>query len=129
MSYNNSCRSLPSPEDGNRPSFRNVGFSSYLEFRTMGKIHKHSYSDRLFVTHIHLTFVLHCFGFRNQAMPNVAWVFNVSAKLADTTYTVNDFGRGLLALIYSSSYLYVTKCNLMFARFNFVLGISVALCW
>jgi hypothetical protein len=29
--------SLPSPEDGNRSSFRNVVFNSYLEFRTMYK--------------------------------------------------------------------------------------------
>jgi hypothetical protein len=29
--------SLPSPEDGNRSSFRNVVFSSYLEFGTMDK--------------------------------------------------------------------------------------------
>jgi hypothetical protein len=27
--------SLPSPEDGNRSSFRNVVFSSYLEFRNL----------------------------------------------------------------------------------------------
>jgi hypothetical protein len=27
--------SLPSPEDGNRSSFHNIVFSSYLEFRTM----------------------------------------------------------------------------------------------
>jgi hypothetical protein len=29
---------LPSPEDGNRSSFRNVVFSSYLEFRTIDKV-------------------------------------------------------------------------------------------
>jgi hypothetical protein len=34
--------SLPSPEDGNRSSFRNVVFSRYLEFRTMDKVHKPS---------------------------------------------------------------------------------------
>jgi hypothetical protein len=34
--------SLPSPEDGMRFSFRNVVFSSYLVFRTMGKVHKPS---------------------------------------------------------------------------------------
>jgi hypothetical protein len=32
--------SLPSPEDGNWSSFRNVVFSTYLEFRTMNKVHK-----------------------------------------------------------------------------------------
>jgi hypothetical protein len=32
----------PTPEDGNRPSFRNYVFSSYLEFRTTDKIHKPS---------------------------------------------------------------------------------------
>jgi hypothetical protein len=32
--------SLLSPEDGNRPSFRNVVFSSYLEFQTIDKMHK-----------------------------------------------------------------------------------------
>jgi hypothetical protein len=31
--------SLPSPEDGNRYSLRNVVFSSYLELRTMDKVH------------------------------------------------------------------------------------------
>jgi hypothetical protein len=31
---------LPSPEYGNRSRFRNVVFSSYLEFRTMDKVHK-----------------------------------------------------------------------------------------
>jgi hypothetical protein len=30
--------SLPSPEDGNRFIFRNIVFSSYLEFRRMDKI-------------------------------------------------------------------------------------------
>jgi hypothetical protein len=34
--------SLPSPEDGNRFSFGNVVFSSYLEFRTMDKVKKPS---------------------------------------------------------------------------------------
>jgi hypothetical protein len=34
--------SLPSPEERNRPSFRNVVFSSYLEFRTMEEVHKAS---------------------------------------------------------------------------------------
>jgi hypothetical protein len=32
--------SFPSPEDSNRPSFRNVVFSSYLKFRMMDKFHK-----------------------------------------------------------------------------------------
>jgi hypothetical protein len=32
--------SLPSPEDGNIYNFRNVVFSSYLEFWTMCKVHK-----------------------------------------------------------------------------------------
>jgi hypothetical protein len=36
--------SLPSPEDGNRSSFRNVVFSSYLEFRTMSKVQEPSKS-------------------------------------------------------------------------------------
>jgi hypothetical protein len=31
---------LPSARDGNRSSFRNVVFSSYLEFRTIDKFHK-----------------------------------------------------------------------------------------
>jgi hypothetical protein len=31
---------LPSPEDGNEFSFRNVVFSSYFEFRTVEKVHK-----------------------------------------------------------------------------------------
>jgi hypothetical protein len=34
--------SLRSPEYGNRSSFRNVLFSSYLEFRTVGKVQKPS---------------------------------------------------------------------------------------
>jgi hypothetical protein len=33
---------LPSPEDGNRPSYPNVVFSSYLEFETMDKVQKAS---------------------------------------------------------------------------------------
>jgi hypothetical protein len=33
---------LPSPEDGNRSSFRNVVFSSFLEHRTMDKVQKSS---------------------------------------------------------------------------------------
>jgi hypothetical protein len=37
--------SLPSPEDRNRPSFRNIVFSTYLEFLTMAKIHKPSDSE------------------------------------------------------------------------------------
>jgi hypothetical protein len=37
--------SLPSPEDTNRPSFRNVVFSCCLECRTMGKIQKLNNSD------------------------------------------------------------------------------------
>jgi hypothetical protein len=37
--------SLRSPEDGNRSSFRNVVFYSYLEFRTMDKAHKLSNSE------------------------------------------------------------------------------------
>jgi hypothetical protein len=32
--------SLASLEDGKRSSFRNVVFSTYLEFRTMDKVHK-----------------------------------------------------------------------------------------
>jgi hypothetical protein len=34
-----------SPEDGNRSSFRNFISSSYLEFRTMGKVQKPSDPD------------------------------------------------------------------------------------
>jgi hypothetical protein len=41
------CLSLPSPEDGNRYSFRNVVFSRYLEFRTLDEVHKLSYSHIL----------------------------------------------------------------------------------
>jgi hypothetical protein len=37
--------SLPSPEGGNRSSFRNVVFSNYLEFRTMDKVQKPSDSE------------------------------------------------------------------------------------
>jgi hypothetical protein len=40
--------SLPSPEDVNRSSFRNVAFSSYLELRKMKKGHKSSDSDNFF---------------------------------------------------------------------------------
>jgi hypothetical protein len=36
------CVSLLSPEDRNGYSSRNVAFSSYLEFRTMGKVRKRS---------------------------------------------------------------------------------------
>jgi hypothetical protein len=36
--------SIPSSEDGNWSSFRNVVFSSYLEFRTMDNVHKPSHS-------------------------------------------------------------------------------------
>jgi hypothetical protein len=36
--------SFPSPEDGNRSRFRNFLFSSCLQFRTMNKFHKPSYS-------------------------------------------------------------------------------------
>jgi hypothetical protein len=37
--------SLPSPEDGNRSSFRNAVFSSYLEFRALDKGEKPSDSE------------------------------------------------------------------------------------
>jgi hypothetical protein len=37
--------SLPSPEDVNGSSFRNVVFSSYLEFWTMDKVQKSSDSE------------------------------------------------------------------------------------
>jgi hypothetical protein len=37
--------SLPSPEDENKSSFRNVVFFSYLEFRTMDKVHNASDSE------------------------------------------------------------------------------------
>jgi hypothetical protein len=40
---NGVCVSLPSPEDVNRSSFRNVVFYSYLEFRTMYKVNKPSF--------------------------------------------------------------------------------------
>jgi hypothetical protein len=49
------CVSLPSPEDGNRSSFRNVVFSMYLEFRTMDKVQN---PLTLIVTH-HLQNALH----------------------------------------------------------------------
>jgi hypothetical protein len=39
--------SLPSPEDGNTSSLRNVVFSSYLEFQTMDKVHKPSDSEEI----------------------------------------------------------------------------------
>jgi hypothetical protein len=37
--------SLFSPEDGKRSNFRNLMFSSYLEFFTMDKVHKPSDSE------------------------------------------------------------------------------------
>jgi hypothetical protein len=37
--------SLPPPEKENKSSFRNVVISSYLEFRAMGKVQKHSVSE------------------------------------------------------------------------------------
>jgi hypothetical protein len=39
--------SLPSPEDGNKSSFQNVVFSSYLVFQMMDKVHKLNYSEYL----------------------------------------------------------------------------------
>jgi hypothetical protein len=45
MGHNRIGVSLPSPEEGNRSSFRNVVFYSYLEFRTMNKVQKPSDSD------------------------------------------------------------------------------------
>jgi hypothetical protein len=39
---------FPSPEDGNRSSFRNVMFSSYLEFRTTDKVQKPADSESIF---------------------------------------------------------------------------------
>jgi hypothetical protein len=39
--------SFPSPDAGNRSSFRNVLFSTYLEFRTMDKGHKPSDSGTM----------------------------------------------------------------------------------
>jgi hypothetical protein len=36
---------LPLPEDGNRSSFRNAVFYSYLEFRIMDKVQKPSDSE------------------------------------------------------------------------------------
>jgi hypothetical protein len=38
--HNNVGISLPSPEDGNRFSFRNAVFSSYLKFRKTDKVYK-----------------------------------------------------------------------------------------
>jgi hypothetical protein len=37
--------SCPSPGDGNRSSFRNVVFSTYLEFWLTDKVHKPNYSE------------------------------------------------------------------------------------
>jgi hypothetical protein len=37
--------SLPSPVEGNRFNFRNLVFSSYLEFRTLDKVHETSDSE------------------------------------------------------------------------------------
>jgi hypothetical protein len=37
--------SHPSPEEGSRSSFRNVVFSSYLDFRDVDKVHKSSESE------------------------------------------------------------------------------------
>jgi hypothetical protein len=37
--------SLPSPEGRNRSSFRNVVFSSYLEFRKIDEVYKHIDSE------------------------------------------------------------------------------------
>jgi hypothetical protein len=39
------CVSVPSPEDVNRSSFRNIEFFNYLEFRTMDKVQKPSDSE------------------------------------------------------------------------------------
>jgi hypothetical protein len=36
------CVSVPSTEDGNRSSFRNAAFSSYVEFQTTEKVQKSS---------------------------------------------------------------------------------------
>jgi hypothetical protein len=36
--------SLPSPKDENTSTFQNVVFNNYLEFRTIDKVHKPSYS-------------------------------------------------------------------------------------
>jgi hypothetical protein len=43
--FNKECVSFLSTEDGNRPSFRSVVISSYLEIRTMDKVHKPSDSE------------------------------------------------------------------------------------
>jgi hypothetical protein len=40
--------SFPSPEDGNRPSFRSVVFSSYLEFWAKDEVHKTSDPEQIF---------------------------------------------------------------------------------
>jgi hypothetical protein len=48
--------SLPSPESGNRFSFRNVVCPSYLEFRAIGKVQKPSNFEITFVTYPHSWF-------------------------------------------------------------------------
>jgi hypothetical protein len=45
--YNRVRVSLPSAEDEKKYSFRNDVFSSYLEFRTMGKVQKLVDSENL----------------------------------------------------------------------------------
>jgi hypothetical protein len=46
--------SLLSPQDGNRPSFQNVVFSSYLEFSMMNKVQKSSNSECYIPSYIYI---------------------------------------------------------------------------
>jgi hypothetical protein len=55
--------SLPSPEDRNRPSFRNVVFSSNLELRTMDKDHKSGDSEHYTPSSVPFRSFRHCFIF------------------------------------------------------------------
>jgi hypothetical protein len=53
--------SLPWPEDGDRSSFRNVVFSSYLEFWTIDKAHKSGDSECYTSSSEHFRFRWHMF--------------------------------------------------------------------
>jgi hypothetical protein len=52
--------SLPSPEDVKRPSFKNVMFSSYLEFRMMDRAHNLSDCEYYTPSSEYLRFCLDC---------------------------------------------------------------------
>jgi hypothetical protein len=85
--------SLPPPENGKRCSFRNIVFSSYFEFRAMGKVKKPSGSECYTPSRDHFRFHITVFVSDNIQVVTITFISTIYRMGRGEKYPFNVISR------------------------------------